>query len=122
MSINPSAIHRYIRGLLVMCGVIAIVRGGYLRTRHRHGIETARMPGMTPTESLQGQPAAAQDTESGYRFERIVGARGMESASRTEQRAHGPLVDSDQEREKVAHCSVTFFHSSARLARSSGPA
>src|SRR5947209_3992679 len=71
----------------------------------------------------------------------------MESACGTEKRAHGPLVNSNQERGYVAHCAfyysilnsdeprfqpdlcgavgsnlpVTLFHSAPRLSRSSAP-
>jgi hypothetical protein len=53
---------------------------------------------MASSKALQSQPTAAEQTEPVESLERIVGTGRMESASRTEERAHGPLVDSDQER------------------------
>src|SRR6266702_441892 len=79
------------------------------------------MPWVASSKSLHRQPTAPEYAESVDGFERIVGTGRMESACGTEERAHGPLVDSDQERGDVAHCSFTFFQSATRLACSSGP-
>src|SRR5262249_60628328 len=49
---------------------------------------------------------------------RVRRAARVEAACRPEQRAHRPLVKTDQEAGELAHCSLTFFHSAARLARS----
>ena len=114
-----------------MCRMIAGCRTVGLR----YGIETTRMPWMASSDALRSQPAASERTEPVDGFERIVGAGRMESACGTEKRAHGPLVNSNQERGNVAHCAfyyspdlciaegsnfpVTLFHSALRLSRSS---
>jgi hypothetical protein len=113
-----------------MCRMIADGRGRHNRGRcsrgaqcvagERHGIESTRMPGMASSQALHSQPTASEHTESVDGLERIVGTGRMESACGTEERAHGPLVDSNQERGNVAHCSFTFFQSATRLACSSG--
>src|SRR5882724_4378545 len=94
-------------------------RGAQCAVGEWHWIESTRMPWVASSQALHGQPAAAEHAEPVDGLERIVGTGRMESASGTEERAHGPLVDSDQERGDVAHCSFTFFQSVARLARSS---
>src|SRR2546429_9892254 len=55
---------------------------------------------------------------SQQRLHGVLRAGGIETARRPEQRTDGPLIHSDQEGCDVAHCSPTFFHSTARLARS----
>jgi len=118
-----------------MCGMIADGRGRHSRGRNSrgrhgraalyaigewHGIESARMPWVASSQALHGQPTAPEDAESVDGFERIVGTGRMKSACGTEKRAHSPLVNSNQERGDVAHCSFTFFQSATRLACSSG--
>src|ERR1700737_1373682 len=109
------------RGLLVMCLMIADGRGRQSRgadcgVGERHGIESTRMPWVAASKTLHGQPTAPEYAEPVDGLERIVGTGRMESAGGTQERAHGPLVDSNQERGDVAHCSFTFFHSATRLA------
>src|ERR1700730_1749072 len=98
-----------------MCGMIADGRGRLSRGHRsrgalyavgeRYGIESTRMPWMASSQALQGQPTAPEHAEPVDGLERIVGTGRMESACRTEKRAHGPLVNSNQERGDVAHCS-----------------
>src|SRR5439155_12613442 len=64
------------------------------------------------------EPAALEDPEAQQRLHGVLRAGGIETARRPEQRTDGPLIHSDQEGCDVAHCSPTFFHSTARLARS----
>src|ERR1700738_1619750 len=102
-----------------MCRVIADGRAIGVR----HGIETTRMPWVASPEALYCQPTAPEQAEPVDGFRSIVGTGRMETACGTEERAHGPLVYSDQERGNVAHCWFTFFHSATRLAcRSAGAA
>ena len=104
-----------------MCGMIADgwgrrSRGAVYVVGERHGIESTWMPWVASSQALHGQPTAPEHAESVDGLERIVGTGRMESASGTEERAHGPLVNSNQERGDVAHCSFTFFQSATRLA------
>src|SRR5438270_491649 len=87
----------------------------------RHGIESTRMPRVASSKTLHSQPTASEHAESVDGLERVVGTGRMESACGTEKRAYGPLIDSNQERGNVAHCSFTFFQSATRLAWSSVP-
>src|SRR5437016_3821819 len=105
------------RGLLVM----HVMRACDLATLGRHRIETARMPRVATAETFHRQPAAVQHAESLDRLQRVIRAGRVEAARRTEKRADDPLVEANQECDDGAHCSVTFFHSAARLARSSEP-
>jgi len=109
-----------------MCLVIADGRGRHSRGAQcavceRHWIESTRMPWVASSKALHGQPTTPEHAETVDGLERIVGTGRMESACGTEERAHGPLIDSNQERGDVAHCSFTFFQSATRLACSSGP-
>ena len=125
-----------------MCRVVAGSRGGCCAVGLWYGIETTRMPWMASPDALRCQPAASERAEPVDSLERIVGTGRMESACGTEKRAHGPLVNSNQERGNVAHCAfyysililrgaatsrhgsnlpVTLFHSALRLSRSSAP-
>src|SRR5882757_4635373 len=112
-----------------MCRMIACGRDTRCVTRTRYGIEATRMPWVASSNALRGQPAASEQTEAIDGLERIVGTGRMESACGTEKRAHGPLVDSNQERGNVAHyafyCSilrrtprVPFFSETPRAPRS----
>src|SRR5436853_5467651 len=105
------------RGLLVMY----VMRAGNLAALARHRIQTARMPRVAPAETLHRRPAAAQHAESLDRLQRVIRAGGVEATPRTQKRADGPLVEANQDFGDDAHCSATFFHSAARLARSSEP-
>jgi hypothetical protein len=99
-----------------MCRVIADRRSAGCAVREWHGIETTRMPRVASPKTLDSQPTASEQTEPVDGLERIVGTGRIKSASGTEERAYGPLVDSNQGRGNVAHCSVTFFQSASRLA------
>src|SRR5882762_6907549 len=102
------------RGLLVMY----VMRAGDLAPLRRHRIKTALMPRVATAETLHRQPAAVQHAESPDRLQRVIRAGRVEATRRTQQRADGPLVEANQDFGDGAHCSVTFFHSAARLARS----
>ena len=91
---------------------------GVCATAGGHGVETARMERMAAREALQRQEAAPQNAKAQHRFERVLRAARMEAARGAEQRAHGPLINTDAQGGELAHCSPTFFHSAARLARS----
>src|SRR3984885_4143629 len=113
------------RGLLFMCVMRAGDRAVSGRLAHGsfgHGIVPARVPRMTAEETFHRQPGAAECPELLDRLQSVVGARRIEAATRTQERAHEALVKTDQERDGAAHCSVTFCHSERRLARSSPPA
>src|SRR6516162_3955588 len=86
--------------------------------RGRHRIETTGVPRMAAYETRERERAAAELAEAQDCLARVVRAARMEAAHRPEQRADGPLVETDQESDEVAHCSLTFFQSAARLARS----
>src|SRR5882724_9447652 len=101
-----------------MCRMIADGRGA---GDGRHGIESTWMPWVASSKALHSQPTASEDAEPVDGLERKVGTGRMESASGTEERADGPLINSNQERGNVAHCSFTFFQSATRLACSSVP-
>src|SRR5437588_12729559 len=73
---------------------------------------------MAAREPYDREHASPHDAEAQHRFERVARARRIETAHRAEERAHGPLVEADQECDEVAHCSPTFFQSAARLSRS----
>ena len=88
-----------------MCGVVAGGGGAACAVGPRYGIETTRMPWMASSDALHCQPAASERAEPVDCLERIVGTGRMESACGTEKRAHGPLVNSNQERGNVAHCA-----------------
>src|SRR4029077_15656129 len=75
---------------------------------------------MAAGEPREGKPAAAEHTKAQQRLECVLRAARVEAARGPEQRAHGPLIKTDQESDEGAHCSLTFFHSAARLARSAG--
>ena len=102
--------------------------GGVQRNRIRRIIRESfrlhqhELPGVDLIVSARSRAKDAPPPELHASLERIVGTGRMKSASGTEERAHGPLVDSNQERGEVAHCSFTFCHSSSRLACSSRPA
>lgn len=101
-----------------MCGMVADGSAGNVRD----GIEPTRMPRMATGNAPQRQPATAQHTEPADGLERIVGARRMKSARRTEHRAHGPLIKSDQECGNAAHRSFTFSLAERGLRLRNGPA
>ena len=94
-----------------VCGRVGVAAG------HRHGVEPARVPGMTTGEAPERERAATEHAKAQQRFQRVLRAARMETARGTEQRANGPLIQTDQERGDVAQCSLTFFHSAARLSR-----
>src|SRR4029077_14197360 len=75
-------------------------------------------PGVAAGEPRERERTAPHDPEAQHRLERIARAGRIEAAHGPQKRAHGPLVEADQERDEVAHCSPTFFHSAARLSRS----
>src|SRR3977135_3092927 len=89
--------------------------------RRRHGVESARVPRVAARQACEREPAALQDAEAQHRVQGVLGAGGIETARRREQRTDGPLIQADQEGYDVAHCSPTFFHSAARLSRSAWP-
>lgn len=82
----------------------------------RHRVEATRVPRMAAREPRERKPSALQDAEALNRFEGVLRAARIEAAARAQERAQGPLIDPDQERCEMAHCSPTFFHSAARLA------
>src|SRR5207302_10223665 len=84
----------------------------------RHGVESTRVPRVAARQARKREPAALEDAEAQQRLHGVLRAGGIETARRPEQRTDGPLIHSDQEGCDVAHCSPTFFHSTARLARS----
>lgn len=86
-----------------MCRMVAGSRGVGCAVRPRYGIESTRMPRMASSNALHSEPTASEWTEPVDCLERIVGTRRMKSACGTEQRADGPLVNSNQERGYVAH-------------------
>src|SRR6185437_14349260 len=110
-----------------------------------HRVEPAGVPGVAARNAPHAEPDAAQQAEAIDGLDGVVGARGMESTAGTEERTEGPLIAADQaDREqayRAAHaaprssggsaarrpgslailCSITFFHSAARLACSSAP-
>jgi hypothetical protein len=92
-----------------MCRVVAGGGGVLCAVGPRYWIETTRMPRMASSYAPQAQPAASERAEPVDCLERIVGTGRMESACGTEKRAHGPLVNSNQERGNVAHCA--FYYS-----------
>src|SRR5690348_5935584 len=77
------------------------------------------MPGMATAETFHRQPSAIERSVALHRLQSVVGAGRIEAAPRAQERAHEPLVKTDQECDGVAHCSVTFFHNARRLARNS---
>src|SRR6202034_1692687 len=89
--------------------------------RRRHRVEAAGMPRVAAGEALDGEPAAREHTEAHERLERVLRAGWIKAAARPEERAHGPLVQADQERGELAHCALTLFHSATRLSRSARP-
>src|SRR5579863_420086 len=89
--------------------------------RERHGVESSRVPRMAAAEALHRQPAALEDAEAHHRLEGVVRTGRIEAATRPQQRAHGPLVDADQECDEGAHRAATSFHSASRLACSALP-
>src|SRR6185312_16519135 len=74
---------------------------------------------MTAADAANREPTAAQHPEPLDRLQRVLRARRMEAASRTDQRAHRPLVQPDQDLGNEAHCSVTLSQRLSRLAVSS---
>src|SRR3569833_2067468 len=91
-----------------MCRVVACGRGGCRAQRLRYGIEATRMPRMASPNALHSQPTAPDRSESIECLEGVVGTGRMESACGTEKRAHGPLVDPNQECGDVAHGAFYF--------------
>src|SRR6185437_15574261 len=85
----------------------------------RHRVVSARMPWMAATDAADRKPTAAQYAEAPDRLQRVLRARRMETACGTEQRAHRPLVQPDQDLGNEAHCSVTLSQRASRLAMSS---
>src|SRR6516165_6774901 len=92
------------------------------RAGRRHRIETAGVPRVAAPEPCERKGHAPQHAKARHRLERVLRAARVEAACRPEQRAHRPLVETDQEDGALAHCSLTFFHSAARLARSAAAA
>jgi hypothetical protein len=94
---------------------------------------------MASSDTLHAKPTAPEQTEPVDGLERVMGTGRIESACGTEKRAHGPLVNSNQERGNEAHGlfiyrsvedrvqlagrlrPVTLFHRALRLSRSSAP-
>src|SRR5271170_3452381 len=82
----------------------------------RHGIKAARVPRMAAAEALRCEPAALEDAKAQYRIQGVLRAGWIKAAARAQQRAHGPLVHTDQECDEGAHRAATSFHSASRLA------
>jgi hypothetical protein len=105
------------RGLLLMC----MMREG-LPSGVGHRVITARVPRMATSQTFYRKPAAVERPESLYGLQSVMGAGGMKAATGTQERAHEALVNTNQDCDGVAHCSVTFFHSAIRLECNSAPA
>ena len=88
----------------------------------RHRVVAAGVPGMATGQTFRRKPAAVQRSESLHGLQGVLGAGRVEAATRTQERAHEPLVNANYECDGVAHCSVTFFQSAIRLACNSAPA
>src|ERR1700730_3204763 len=91
------------------------------RGRRRHGVESARVPRVAARKAREREPAALQDAEAQHGLQRELRAGRIKAARRPQQRTDGPLIQADQEGCDVAHCSLTFFHSAARLSRRAWP-
>ena len=107
-----------IRGVLFM----DLMRAGARTMLGRHGIVPARMTWVTAREAFYCQPRTVRRPELLDGLQSVVGTRRIEAATRTQEWAHEPLINKNQGCDGAAHCSVTFFHSKARLARNSPPA
>src|SRR4051812_16929056 len=77
------------------------------------------MKGMTPAEPAQREPPATPHAVKLDRFERVVGAGGIETAAAPQIRAQRNLIKADQEAGDDAHCCFTLPHSSSMPARNS---
>src|SRR5688500_12798665 len=93
--------------------VMGVMQAGGPAVR-RHRVESARMPGMATGESLQCEPDAVKRTEAAHRGERVIRARRIKAARRTEQRAHGPLIHSDEHLDRERHGISTYIHTVVR--------
>ena len=97
-----------------------VMRAGARPGDGSHRIVTARMLWVIQrARRFYRQPRAVKRPEfPGPPAKRNWNTRGC-AAARAQKRAHEPLVSENQACDGAAHCSVTFFHSEARLARSS---
>src|SRR5579871_5542864 len=82
-----------------------------MRREGRHRVISAVAQRVTAGHAPYGQPAATPEAMALDRFQRIVGAGRVEAAARSEQRADGELVGSDQETDERSHVLVIFCHS-----------
>src|SRR5690349_23029805 len=83
----------------------------------RNRIESAFVPGVTTGNAFEGEPRAFQGAVGVDGLDRVVRARRIETATRSEQRAQRQLVATDQEFQDVAHVLATRFQRVARLSR-----
>ena len=111
---------RYLGGGVVRAGQRGDLVQERLRPRDHaraaHRIVAARVPGMTPRDATDRQPAAPQGPVPADRLLRVTGTGGMETAVLPEQRAQEPPIELDESDQDLAHRSRILDQSTATLA------
>ncbi len=85
----------------------------------RYGIKSSRIERVTAQQAPHGEPAAVQRAVTIERFERVGGARRIETAGRSEQRTDQPSIGLDDCLDEPAHRSPTVVSKRDRFARNS---
>ena len=61
----------------------------------RHRVVAARVPWMATSQTFHGKPTAVERSETLHGLQSVMGAGGMEAATRAQERAHEPLVNAN---------------------------
>ncbi len=67
----------------------------------RRWVETARIPGVTPTDPAHRQPRGSKRAVNQQRLAIVLGAGGLEATCARQKRAHQHLVDGHGRRQRV---------------------
>src|ERR1043166_5384664 len=87
----------------------------------RHFVDAAGMQRMATADAGEREPAALHRSEPLDRGDRIAGARRMEPAARSEQRAQGLLVELQQPEQGGRPRAATLAHSAISSPRAAAP-
>ena len=66
---------------------------------------------MAAAQAADGEAAAFEQAMRLQGFNRVMGAAGIETATRPQQRAQEPLIETDQDDERLGHRVAIRVHS-----------
>lgn len=73
----------------------------------RYGIMTTRIPRVAAANAFGSEPAAARRAMHLQRLQRVVGAAGVETATRAHQRTQSQLISAQQKSQQFCHGAAT---------------